>query len=58
MSWLIENWVGVVVVAGLVGVYIGSYLLNKKTPIPEECLELVDSVECTSCHNFTCSHKG
>ena len=50
-------WVPIVVIGSLVLVYIGTYVLNKKTPIPEECLVLVDSAKCTTCHNFACSLK-
>jgi len=49
--------VPVVVIGGLVLLYIGTYLLNKKTPIPDECRDLTDSATCTACHNFTCSYK-
>lgn len=56
--WFIENWVGVLVIIGLVGTYIITYLLNKRTPVPEECRELAESTSCKSCHNFACSHKG
>jgi hypothetical protein len=50
--------VPVAVIGGLVLIYIGTYLLNKRTPIPEECREIVDKASCTSCHNFACSLKG
>ena len=47
-----------IMLGGLVAVYILSYVLNKKTPIPEECKVAFDEATCTSCHNFSCSHKG
>ena len=57
--WFTEiNWVAVLVVAGLITLYVVSYLLNKRTPVPEECLEDIDKASCKSCHNFACSHKG
>lgn len=49
--------VPVLVIGGLVFVYILSYVLNKKTPVPEECREIVDQTKCESCHSFTCSYK-
>ena len=58
MEWLWSNYGGIIVVAGLVGFYILTYMLNKKTPIPEDCLELANSASCKSCHNFACTHKG
>ena len=45
-----------IMIGSLVLVYILSYVLNKKTPIPEECRDLFDEATCTSCHNFSCSH--
>ena len=49
--------VPIVVIGSLVVVYILSYALNKKTPIPEECLTIVDEATCESCHSFTCANK-
>jgi hypothetical protein len=56
--WIVENWVGIAVVAGLIGLYILIYFLNKKTPIPEECKDIINDAACNTCNNFTCSHKG
>ena len=49
--------VPIVVIGSLVIVYILSYALNKRTPVPEECLEIVDETKCESCHSFTCANK-
>ena len=53
-----ENLVPILMIGSLVLVYILSYLLNKKTPVPEECKTLLNEATCKSCHNFACSHKG
>jgi len=47
-----------IMMASLVLVYVLSYVLNKKTPVPEECLSEIDKATCNSCHNFACSHHG
>jgi hypothetical protein len=47
-----------IMIGSLVAVYVLSYALNKKTPIPEECLTDAEKAACTSCHNFSCSHHG
>ena len=52
------RYLGIFIVAGLIALYIITYTLNKRTPIPEECLEDIDKAACTSCHNFACAHKG
>lgn len=49
--------VPIAVIGGLVLLYIGSFLLNKHTPVPEELKELVDKTACESCHSHTCSYK-
>jgi hypothetical protein len=43
-------------ILGLVLVYVGTYLLNKRTPVPEECKVAFNEATCKSCHNFSCSH--
>jgi hypothetical protein len=52
------NAVPFIMIGSLVLVYVLSYALNKKTPVPEECKDLFDDVACTSCNNFTCGHHG
>lgn len=47
----------VILVASLITIYIASYLLNKKTPIPEECLDNLDEATCSACNITSCSHK-
>jgi len=51
-----SEFVPYIMIGGLVTVYILTYMLNKKTPIPEECRDLINDASCTSCHNFSCSH--
>lgn len=58
MANFFSNPIGIIVVIGLVVVYMGTYLLNKKTPVPEECREIFENTSCKACNNFTCSHKG
>ena len=49
--------VPILVIGGLVLLYVGTYALNKKVPIPEAARDLTDSATCNACHNFTCSYK-
>ena len=44
------------IIGGLVLIFALTYVLNKKTPIPEGCLTKIDEIACNSCHNNTCSH--
>lgn len=47
-----------IMIGTLILVYVLSYVLNKKTPIPEECKIAFDEATCNGCHNFSCSHHG
>ncbi len=49
MNFYAILWVGV-----LVAVMIASYLLNKRTPLPEGCEEVV----CEGCADIACSHNA
>ena len=57
-TWLFDNWLAAIIVVGLVGIYFLTYTMNKRTPIPEECRDIVKDAACKSCNNFACSHKG
>lgn len=45
----------IIIVGVAVGLFIFSYLLNKRTPKPEGCESL--SEECEGCSILTCSHR-
>ncbi len=53
-----SEFVPFIMIGGLVLVYVLSYALNKKTPIPEECRDIFKEAACTTCNNFSCSHHG
>lgn len=44
-----------VVMISLVGAFVGSYLLNKKTPKPEGCENIDDS--CEGCQITSCPNR-
>jgi len=52
------EFVPVFVIGGLILVYVGSYVLNKRTAIPPECLTDEELATCSACNNFSCSHSG
>ena len=45
------------IVAIIVVLYITTFAMNKSTPIPEDCLELIDEVSCDACNNYSCTIK-
>lgn len=54
-----ELIIALVVIGLLVAIFFISFILNKKTPIPKECLDLkIDDNKCNSCSVIACPlHK-
>lgn len=49
--------IAIAVVILLVALFFISYVLNKKTPIPKECVEMLENTDaCVGCKNIACSH--
>lgn len=48
--------IGIGVIVLLVVLFFLGYILNKKTPVPEECKNLIDEEKCVGCSNKLCSH--
>lgn len=42
----------VIILVGIIGLYLGSYVLNSKTDIPEGVTEVAG---CDSCNSMSCS---
>lgn len=57
MDFLEKALPAIVLIGSLVTIYIASYVMNKKTPVPEECLQDLDEATCTACNISTCSNK-
>ncbi|MGI6734589.1 MAG: hypothetical protein BWY30_01046 [Tenericutes bacterium ADurb.Bin239] len=55
MSDIARIFIAILIMAVLIGLYIGSYVLNKRTKKPEGCEEIASS--CTGCAVTTCSHN-
>lgn len=52
----IELVLAILVIVLVIAIFIVSYVLNKKTPIPEGCEDLViDDENCMKCNNVDCS---
>lgn len=49
---------GIILIAGLFAVFFISYVLNKKTPVPKGCENLLHDEEmCKNCSNTSCKIK-
>ena len=55
MSDALKIIIAVILVVFLVGLFIFSYLLNKKTPKPEGCENVGEA--CEGCQILMCSHN-
>ncbi len=54
-----ENIIAILLIAFLVITYIVLYLLNRRTPVPEEYASLFkSSANCASCNNSGCGVKS
>ena len=48
----------IILIAGLVALFVISYVLNKKTPVPKGCEKLLyDEEMCANCSNTSCKIK-
>ncbi len=50
-------YLGFLVVAGIIALYIGTYVLNKRTPAPEGCEVAISEATCGACTNYSCGIK-
>jgi len=49
---------GFMFIAGMIALYFILFLMNKKTPIPEGCLDAIEiSDKCASCKISSCGAK-
>lgn len=46
-----------IVVAAIIGIYILSYTLNRRTPSPLEAHETASLEKCAACTNYACGVK-
>lgn len=53
-TWYLIIGIGIIVL--LVALFFIGYILNKKTPVPDECKEMIDEEKCSGCANKLCSH--
>lgn len=50
--------IGIIIILVLVILFIVSYVLNKRTPVPKGCENLlIDEEKCSSCNNELCKLK-
>lgn len=51
-----EDYLPVFIISGLVLIFVLTFLLNKRTPMPEGSVEKIDEAACNACNNHACSH--
>lgn len=51
----LQTVLAIVIVVVLVAVFFISYVWNKKTPIPENCKDLFEEGQCSSCKQYDCA---
>ncbi|MFP4078090.1 MAG: hypothetical protein ACOC2X_03040 [Bacillota bacterium] len=48
---------GFIVIGVIVALYLLTYVMNKRTPVPEGCAIDVSEATCGACNNYACSIK-
>lgn len=46
---------GIIVIIFLIILFFVTFVINKKTPVPPECKDLVDSLKCENCTEISCA---
>lgn len=58
MKWVYLT-IAIVLIIVLVAIFFITYYLNKKTPIPKGCEDiLINKENCSSCKNYECDLNG
>ena len=58
MKWIYLT-IAIVLIIVLVAIFFITYYLNKKTPIPKGCEDiLINKENCSSCKNYECDLNG
>ena len=52
-----EIIIAIAIIALVIIIYVITYALNAKTPVPEGCEELARSAACSTCTNGGCTVK-
>ncbi len=47
--------VAIVIIVLLIGLFFVSFVMNKKTPIPENCRHLANEEACEACNMYDCA---
>ncbi len=38
------------------GVFVIGTILNRRTPVPEGCEDIIKEASCSGCHDLSCGH--
>ena len=47
--------IAIVIIVGLVVLFIASFAMNKKVPVPDNCKDMFDENTCTNCKQYDCA---
>jgi putative exporter of polyketide antibiotics len=51
-----KEYLPIIIIAVLVLIFVITFVLNKRTPLPEGSVEIIDEASCSACNNHACSH--
>lgn len=53
---MVELIIAIVLIVALFALFFITYVLNKKTPVPDSCKD-IETEQCEGCHQFDCAFK-
>lgn len=53
-----DAWMPALVLGAMMFIFIGSYVLNKRTPVPPQALTEAEEAACKACNIVSCSRHG
>lgn len=57
LAFDLKLFIGIIVIIVLLVVFFVTYVMNKRTPVPEGCEEArMNAQSCSACNNLDCEH--
>lgn len=49
--------IGIITTVSIIAIYLLTYVLNKRTPVPAGCEVDISEATCGACNNYSCGIK-
>lgn len=51
-----SEYLPIFIIAGLVVIFVITFVLNRRTPMPKGSIEKIDDAACSACNNHACGY--